>query len=306
MTGQRMALLIGFAVASFAVVGLGIFLFRYRGTRARFAGLTAFGFGLGVVAVFLLIHATIGPDHPLVWIVVFVIHLVMCTVELLLLGVVLSLRDPPSAAYRKTEVVLGLVLAVLAVVVYGGVAWWAPQEQDEVPRIVFFAMPLLIGVAIVARFGFERDGLVGGSVFLALVVSNLIYLFVNPNERERTILRTVADVLQMSGYIGMLVFFYLVAKNATLARTPWPGGSLGINRTRGLSAGLLALGLAGCGYFLFNLLERGWLVRWSSNGLPLSGLLSAAAFAGCLVGVFGLTTGRHPLDAPVDGVENPG
>src|SRR6476659_4298290 len=101
-----MTLLIGFAVASFAVAGLAIFLFRYRGTRARVAGLSAFAFGLTAIAAFLLVHATIGPDHPVVWIVFFVIHLVMSMAELLLLGAVLSLRDPPSAGYRRTEVAL--------------------------------------------------------------------------------------------------------------------------------------------------------------------------------------------------------
>jgi len=160
-----MDVLIGFAIASFALVGLAIFLFRYRGSRARFAGLSAFA--LGLIAVFIVIHATVGPDHPVAGIVFYVSHVVMCMVELLLLGSVLGLRDPPRVAYRKAEITLGLVLAVLAVLFYGGMAWWAPQEQDKVPRLVYVAVPLLIGVAIVARFGFARDGLVGGSVFLA-------------------------------------------------------------------------------------------------------------------------------------------
>ena len=67
-----MALLIGFAVASFAVAGLAIFLFRYRGTRARAAGLSAFALGLVAIAAFTLIHATVGPDHPVASIVFFV------------------------------------------------------------------------------------------------------------------------------------------------------------------------------------------------------------------------------------------
>ena len=96
-----MAVLIGFAIASFAFVGLAIFLFRYRGSRARFAGLSAFALGLGVIAVFILIHATVGPDHSVAGIVFFVSHVVMCTVELLLLGAVLSLRHPLSVTYRK-------------------------------------------------------------------------------------------------------------------------------------------------------------------------------------------------------------
>jgi hypothetical protein len=50
------ALLIGFAVASFPGAGLVIFLFRYRGTRARLAGLSAFTLGLAVIAVFIVIH----------------------------------------------------------------------------------------------------------------------------------------------------------------------------------------------------------------------------------------------------------
>jgi hypothetical protein len=99
----------------------------------------------------------------------------------------------------------------------------------------------------------------------------------------------------MAGYLGILVFFYLAANHAGLARTPWPDGSLGINLTWGLSAGLPALGLAGCGYFLSNLLAGGWLARWSSTYVPLSLLLPATAFAGCLVGTFGLATGRNLL-----------
>jgi hypothetical protein len=280
-----MVLLIGLAVASFAGVGLAIFLLGYRGTRARAAGLSAFALGLAVIAGFLLMHVTIGTDHPMVWLIVLLIHVAMCLVELLLLGAVLSLRDPPSALYWKVETALGLTLAALAVVVYGGVAWWVPQHQDEVPRLVFFAIPPLIGVAVVARFGLSRDGLVGGGVFLALVVSNLLYLFGHPQERERGIVRPVAECLQMAGYLGILMFFYLAASNAGLARTPWPGGSLGLNRTRVVSAGLLVLGLAACGYFLWEVLERG------SAGVPMS-LLPGAAFAACLVGVVGLMTGR--------------
>jgi hypothetical protein len=160
---------------------------------------------------------------------------------------------------------------------------------------VFFAVQFLIGGAVVARFGLGRDGLVGGGVFLALVVSGLIHVVLNPHEQEGVMLRTVADSVQMIGYIGIPMFFYLAASNAGLARTPWPGGSLRINLTRGISAGLLASGLAGCGYFLSNLLEGGWFARWSSASVPLSLLLPAAAFAGCLAGVFGLTTGYNLL-----------
>jgi hypothetical protein len=290
-----MALLIGFAIASLAVAGLAIFLFRYRGTRAKAAGLSAFALGLTAITVFILVHATVGPDHPVVALVFFITHLVMCMVELLLLGTVLSLRDPPSASYRRSEVALGLVLALLVIAIYGGVAWWSPQNQDEVSRLVFAVVPLLIGVAIVARFGFARDGLVGGSAFLALFVGNLIYVCMNLNEPESLIIRTLAASLLMAGYLGILAFFYLAANNAELARRPWPSGSLYMNLARGISAVVLTLGLAGCGYFLSNLLERGWLARWSSACLPLSLLLSAAAFAGCLVGVFGLTTGRNYL-----------
>ncbi len=45
---------------------------------------------------------------------------------------------------------------------------------------------------------------------------------------------------------------------------------------------LLALGLAGCGYFFSNLAEQGWLAHWSSTFVPLSLVLSAAAFADAL------------------------
>jgi hypothetical protein len=179
------------------------------------------------------------------------------------------------------------------VVSYGGVAWWRPEEQDAVSRLVFFTTPLLIGVAIVARFGLSRDGLLGGGVFLALVISNVIYLFMNLDEQERAGLRAVADFLQMGGYLGLLAFFYLAAQNIDLARRPWPGGALRFNQTRGVSAALLAAGIAGCGYFFFSALEEEGPAR--STLWPLLPLICAASFAACLVGVVGLTTGRNPL-----------
>jgi hypothetical protein len=290
-----MAVVIGMAVASFAVAGLAIFLFRYRGTRAQAAGLSAFALGLAVTVGFILIHATVGPDHVAAGMVFLVSHVVMCMVELLLLGAVLGMRDPLSPTYRQAEITLGLVLAVLAVLAYGGVAWWRPEELDSVSRIVFFATPLLIGVAIVARFGLNRDGLVGGSVFLALVISNGIYLFLNLDEQERGILRTVADFLQMAGYLGMLVFFYVAARNSDLIRRRWPGGTLLFNRTRAGSTALLALGITGCAYFFFSALEQEGPARWSSTFRPLLPLFCAASFAACLVGVYGLTTGRNLL-----------
>jgi hypothetical protein len=292
---QRMAVVIGMAVASFAVAGLAIFLFRYRSTRAQAAGLSAFALAFVPALGFTVIHATVGPDHPAAGMAFLVSHVFMCMVQLLLLGAVLGMRDPLSTSYRKAEIKMGLVLAVLAVVSYGGVAWWRPEEIDAVSRLVFFATPLLIGAAIVARFGLSRDGLVGGSVFLALVISNCIYLFINPFEQERGMIRAVAETMQLAGYLGMLAFFFVAAQNIGLARRPWPGGSLKFNRTRATSAGLLALGIAGCGCFSFGLSEAGELARSRSTYVASLPLFCAASFAACLVGVYGLTTGRNLL-----------
>ena len=61
---------------------------------------------------------------------------------------------------------------------------------------MFFAIPLLIGVAVLARFALGRDGLVGGSVFLSLVVSGLIYIFLIPYERGGAILRVLPVRMQ--------------------------------------------------------------------------------------------------------------
>jgi hypothetical protein len=292
---QRMAVVIGLAVASFAAIGLAIFLFRYRGTRAQAAGVSAFALGVLVTVAFTLIHATVGPDHSLAQIAFFVSHVVMCMVQLLLLGAVVSMRDPSTTAYRTIEKAVGLFLSVLAVFFYGGVAWWRPEEQDAVARFVFFATPLLFGVAIVARFGLARDGLVGGGVFLALMISNGIYMFMNLFEQERAVLRAVADFLQMAGYLGMLGFFYLAAQNMDLIRSPWPGGSLRFNAARVGSAALLVLGIVGCGYFSFALREQGGPASWSSTYGRWLPLVCAASFAGCLLGVYGLTTGRNLL-----------
>src|SRR5262249_48880571 len=195
-----MALLIGLVVATFAGAGLAVFWSCYRRTRARAAGLSAFALGLAVVAVFVLIHATVGPAHPAVLVAVFVIHVAMSLAELLLLGAVMGLRDPPGAAYRKAEGAVGPAQAALAVLLYGGVAWWIPQHQDEVPRLMFFAVPLLIGVAVVARFGLGRDGLVGGGVFLVLVVSNLLYVITSPYGQGAVILVAAAAALHFAAY----------------------------------------------------------------------------------------------------------
>jgi hypothetical protein len=290
-----MAVVIGLAVASFAASGLAIFLFRYRGTRARAAGMSAFALGLLVTGVFSLIHATVGPDRMAAGIVFLASHVVMGMVELLLLGAVLGMRNPLSTTYRKMENTVGLALAALAILTYGGVAWWRPDELDAISQFVFFATPLLIGVAVVARFGFSRDGLVGGGVFLVLVLSNFLYMFMYLSDQERTALRAVADCLQMAGYLGILAFFYFAAQNNDLVRTPWPGGSLRFNAARAGSAVLLALGIAVSGYFAFNLREQEAPVSWSLIDVPLSALVCAAGYAGCLVGVFGLTTGRNLL-----------
>lgn len=291
-----MAVAMGLAVASFAITGLAIFLLRYRGTRARAAGLSAFALGLATTTGFIWIHATVGPDHPVAGMAFFVSHVVMCMAQLLLLAAVVSMRDPPSPAYRTIEKAVGMILAVLAVFFYGGFAGWRPEQLDAVARFIFLAAPLLMGVAIVARFRWARDGLVGGGVFFALVISNSIYMFMNLFEEERAVLRAFADSLQLAGYLGMLAFFFFAAKNLDLVRNCWQGGSLRFNRTRAASAALLAVGAASCGYSSFNVLEQGGLARGSSTNVHLLPLVCAASFAGCLIGVFGLTTGRNLLE----------
>ena len=46
-----------------------------------------------------------------------------------------------------------------------------------------------------------------------------------------------AEASCLASLIGMVVFFCLVARHPNIARTPWPGGSLGLNLPRCLSAG---------------------------------------------------------------------
>jgi hypothetical protein len=53
-----MAVAIGLAVSTFAAAGLAIFVFCYRGTRAKAVGLSAFALGLAVTVVFTAIHAS--------------------------------------------------------------------------------------------------------------------------------------------------------------------------------------------------------------------------------------------------------
>jgi hypothetical protein len=213
---------------------------------------------------------------------------------LLLLGGIVSLRDPASVIYRKVETTAAWVLAAVGICGYGAVAWCS-LPQDEVNRLVLTLAPLLMALAVVARFGLQRHGLLGGGVFLALFASHVLFLVFPKGQPESSGPLVMASIVELVGCLGMLVFFYVVGKYAELARTPWPGGALAINRARCLSVGLLILGLAGCGYCFDNLWERGWLAQWSSAFVPLALVLSATAFAACLVGVAGLTMGRNPL-----------
>jgi hypothetical protein len=285
-----MALVIGSVVAALAIAGFGIFQFQYRGARARWAGLSAFAVSIAVIAVFILIHGAIGPDHAAAQPVFFTCHVAMCVAELLLLGAVMGLRDPPSPIYTRVETVAIGLLSLAALIFYGVVAWRRPEQQDDASRFVFYGMPLLISIAIYARFGVSREGLVGVIAFVSLFVSNLTYLYIDhfgaPYSSNMFML-IATSVLPLAGYIGLLLFFSLTAGHASLLRTPWPGGSLKFNAVRGISAAVLVLGLTACGG-LYSVCRNGHTSAYAS----WTAICAAAAFAACLVGVYGLTTGR--------------
>ena len=282
-----------FVVAALVLAGLAIFWGRYRGTRAGSPLFAAFTVGLAPVVAYGVLQAVFGPDHEMPEYVTFVIHLAMSMVLLLILGGILSLRQPPSDSYRKAESVLGIVLTVSSILAYGLVAW-SRGPQDELNRLVVTVVPLLAAIAIVGRFGMQRDGLLGAGVFLALFGSYLAHFIIRPDGPETDLPVLIANILNMASLIGMVVFFYVVARNPHLARNPWPGGSLGMNLPRYLSAGLLILGLAGCGYCFDSLWHSGSPAQGSFEYVPLA-LASATAYAGCLVGVAGLTTGPNRL-----------
>jgi hypothetical protein len=272
---------------------LAIFWRRYRGTRAGLPLFAAFTLGLAPVATYGVLQAAVGPDHEVPVTVVFMIHLAMSMVLLLILGAILSLRQPPNDSYRKAEFALGAVLAAVGVLGYGVVAW-SRGPQDEMNRLVVTVVPLLAAVSILGRFGMQRDGLLGTGVFLALFGSYLVHFVIRPADPGSALTVLVANIVNMASLIAMVVFLYLVASNPQLVRTPWLGGSLGMNLPRYFSAGLLFFGLAGCGYCFGSLWERGWPAPWSSEFIPLA-LASALAYAVCLVGVAGLTTGYNPF-----------
>jgi hypothetical protein len=210
--------------------------------------------------------------------------------ELLLLGAVLGLRNAPGPIYERTETAAIGLLSLASLVFYGMVAWKWPEQQDDASRFVFYVIPLLIGIAIYARFGVSREALVGGIAFLALFISNLVYLYIDyfgAPSAPNTIVRIATSVLPLVGYLGLLLFIYLASVNASLLRTPWPGGSLGFNAGRIVSAAVLILGLAACGGF-YAIVGQEMATPYS----PWTALGAAAAFAACLIGVYGLTTGR--------------
>jgi hypothetical protein len=281
------------AVALLVLAGLAIFWRRYRGTRACFPLFAAFTLGLAPVVTYGVLQTAVGPDYETPVTVIFVIHLAMSMALLLILGGILSLRQPPSDSYRKGESALGVVLAALAILGYGALTW-SSGPQDEMNRLVVMVVPLLAAVSIFVRFGMQRDGLLGTGVFLALFASYLVHFVIRPGDPGSALPVLVANIVNMASQIGMVAFFYLVARNPHLVRTPWSGGSLGMNRPRCFSAVVLMLGLGGCGYCFEALWESGWPAPWSSEFVPLA-LMSATAYAGCLVGVAGLTTGYYPL-----------
>ena len=281
------------AVALLVLAGLAIFWRRYRRTRAGFPLFAAFALGLAPVVTYGIVQAAVGPDYELPVTVIFMLHLAMSMVLLLILGGILSLRQSPSDSYRKAESALGVVLVALGILGYGAVASLG-GPQDEVNRLVVTVVPLLAAVSILGRFGMQRDGLLGTGVFLTLFGSYMVHFVIRPQDPGSELLVLVANIVNMASLIGMVVFLYLVARNPQLVRTPWSGGSLGMNWPRYISAGLLILGLAGCGYCFDSLWESGRPAQASSERLPLA-LASAIAYASCLVGIAGLTTGYNPL-----------
>jgi hypothetical protein len=286
--------LIPLTVTSIVLAGIVVFWFRYGGTRARFPGLAAFGLGLIAIVAVPFTHAI---KEPVVSIgeVFFLIHLLMCLVELLLLGTVLSLRDPTNSLYEKAELIVGSCLGAVAVLLYGAVAWWAPQQQNELLRIAYAAMPFSIAIAIIARFGWWPAGLLGAGLFFGLGLNTLVYVIFRLEEKATNALVVIAGVLQILGYVGILAFFFVVARHSELLRTPWPRSSLGMNPARFLSVVLLIACMSVCGY-MYQYLSNDTVQ--SSKCLTChvtAAVLSAGAFAGCLLSVVGLTIGRNPF-----------
>jgi hypothetical protein len=195
---------------------------------------------------------------------------------------VLSLRDASNPVYRKVERAIGLLAAGIAVLLYGFIAWRSPADQDEFFRGIAPVIPFITAIAIAARFGFRPGGLIGEAAFLTLGTTHLVFRFYRPEEHKSIRPLQLSGALQFVGYIAMLAFFYLAATDPNLHRTPWPGGALRMNRARWVYAAILAACLAGCGYF-FHFGAR--------QSFPAA-VLSTTAFAGCLLAVFGLTTGR--------------
>jgi len=285
------------AVASLVLVGLAMFWGCYRGTRACFPLLAAFTLGLVPVVTYGVLQTTVGPDYETPVTVVFVTHLVMTMVCVLILGALLSLRQPPSDSYAQFEFALGFVLAVVSILGYGAVVW-SKGPPDEVNRLAVAVVPLLMAMAALGRFGWQREGWLGALVFLALGGSYLVHFVIRPDQPGSALPLLVANVVQLASLIGMVVFFSLVARHPNIARTPWLGGSLGLNLPRCASAGLLILGLAGCAFCFDEPWDNGQLAPWSKELLPRA-LASAAAYSGCLLGALGFATGYNPLGASV-------
>jgi hypothetical protein len=187
---------------------MAVFWFRHRGTRAMLFGLAAFGLGLAAIVAFAITHAVFGSEATVSARVFFAIHIVICVVEMLLLGAVISLREPPSRWYKKFETVSILILLGLAVVAWGVLGWKWPAKQDELVRWIASSIPFLIVIAIAARFGSRPVGFLGIAVFATIGISDFVYLLYKPESNDSVLPLQLADFAQVVAYFALLSFFY--------------------------------------------------------------------------------------------------
>lgn len=278
------------AVIAINVAGLVLFATLLWRSRARIAGLAAFATPLVMRGIGLVLPEPVPSDS---WYMAIILWLAYAGLvgDVLLLGVVYSLRNPLTPRAESTEDTLARLLGLgfLGIVAYAAVLG-RPYGWGHAASCLVWVMAI---VAVLARFGLT--GLAFGFVisFVLLLGADGLDAFIYFSGERDLLPRGVSKWISVAGLLGLVVSLALVSRSQLLERTAWPGDNLRWEWGRWKSLAFVLIGsivLAVLGHAVHDVRLFG-AGGFRGRGAVVVFIIPALLMYLCLVGAFGIVRG---------------
>lgn len=283
----------------FDLAGLVLFCVRYRGARARFAGIAAYAFfTLAAIASLAVLGVPLRPGDSLFpWLdngrALFRLWGVLMVVAALL-----ALRPLPDGKAQRRESIAVLVLCISGALLFTLLATLhripvstTRSVSFNVGGVAFIcSVPALLvaAPAFLLRHGFTGRAWLGFLSLSSIALAGLTDLARMVADVDMSAL---AQALSLAGWAGLLVFFYLGASASELDKRFGPRG---IERRRTGVAALIGGGLAAA-YVLHSARHGGWVthLQLERTGIPLTPIAVGIAALAMMWGFWCVVTAGH-------------